>query len=26
LIAYTFFPKKPGIKYETAQTNQIAIY
>lgn len=26
LIAYTFFPKKPGIKYETVQTNQIAIY
>jgi hypothetical protein len=26
LIAYTFFPKKPGIKYETAQTNQIAIF
>ena len=26
LIAYTFSPKKPGIKYETVQTNQIAIY
>jgi len=26
LIAYTFFPKKPGIKYESAQTNQIAIF
>ena len=26
LIAYTFFPKKPGIKYESVQTNQIAIY
>ena len=26
LIAYTFFPKKPAIKYETVQTNQIAIY
>lgn len=26
LIAYTFFPKKPEIKYETVQTNQIAIY
>lgn len=26
LIAYTFFPKKPGIKYEIVQTNQIAIY
>lgn len=26
LIAYTFFPKKPGIKYETAPTNQIAIF
>lgn len=26
LIAYTFFPKKPGIKYETVQTNQIAIF
>lgn len=26
LIAYTFFPKKPRIKYETVQTNQIAIF
>lgn len=26
LIAYSFFPKKPGIKFETFQTNQIAIF
>ena len=26
LIAYTFFPKKPRINYETLQTNQIAIH
>jgi hypothetical protein len=26
LIAYTFFPKKPAIKYETVKTNQIALF
>ena len=26
LIAYSFFPKKPAIKYEEAQTSQIAIF
>lgn len=26
LIAYTFFPKKPSIKYETVQTNQITLF
>lgn len=26
LIAYSFFPKKPSIKFESAQTNQIAIF
>lgn len=26
LIAYSFFPKKPAIKFETEKTNQLAIY
>jgi len=26
LIAYTFFPKKPAIKYDPIQTNQMAIF
>jgi hypothetical protein len=26
LIAYSFFPKKPAIKYEAAQTTQIALF
>jgi hypothetical protein len=26
LIAYSFFPKKPAIKYETIQTRQLAIF
>ena len=26
LIAYCFFPKKPSIKYETIQTNQLALF
>jgi hypothetical protein len=26
LIAYSFFPKKPGIKYETSSTTQIALF
>jgi hypothetical protein len=26
LIAYSFFPKKPSIKYETEQTNQLALF
>jgi len=26
LIAYCFFPKKPAIKYETVQTDQIALF
>ena len=26
LIAYSFFPKKPAIKYQTVQTNQIALF
>ena len=26
LIAYSFFPKKPSIKYENVQTNQLAIF
>lgn len=26
IIAYTFFPKKPAIKYETIKTNQIALF
>jgi Transposase DDE domain len=26
LIAYSFFPKKPSIKYETVETNQIALF
>ncbi|HYG39573.1 MAG TPA: transposase, partial [Cytophagales bacterium] len=26
LIAYSFFPKKPAIKYETQSTNQIALF
>ena len=26
LIAYSFFPKKPAIKYETKVTNQIALF
>ena len=26
LIAYSFFPKKPAIKYETIQTNQLAVF
>lgn len=26
LIAYSFFPKKPSIKYETIETNQIALF
>ncbi|MBA4242262.1 MAG: transposase [Sphingobacteriaceae bacterium] len=26
LIAYSFFPKKPGIKYEAIETNQLAIF
>jgi Transposase DDE domain len=26
LIAYSFFPKKPSIKYETVETNQIPLF
>lgn len=26
LIAYSFFPKKPAIKYETIETNQITLF
>jgi hypothetical protein len=26
LIAYCFFPKKPAIKYERVETNQIACF
>lgn len=26
LIAYSFFPKKPSIKYETVDTNQLALF
>ncbi len=26
LIAYCFFPKKPSIKYETIETNQLALF
>lgn len=26
LVTYSFFPKKPAIKYETVQTNQIACF
>lgn len=26
LIAYSFFPKKPAIKYETIDTNQLALF
>ncbi|MBC8054930.1 MAG: IS982 family transposase, partial [Sphingobacteriaceae bacterium] len=26
LIAYSFFPKKPAIKYETSNTTQIALF
>lgn len=26
LIAYSFFPKKPAIKYETVNTNQLAVF
>lgn len=26
LIAYSFFPKKPAIKYETIKTNQLALF
>lgn len=26
LIAYSFFPKKPAIKYQTVETNQIALF
>jgi hypothetical protein len=26
LIAYSFFPKKPSIKYDTIETNQIALF
>ena len=26
LIAYSFFPKKPAIKYEPVQTNQLAVF
>ena len=26
LIAYSFFPKKPSIKYETINTNQLALF
>ena len=26
LIAYSFFPKKPAIKYETSNTIQIALF
>jgi len=26
LIAYSFFPKKPTIKYETVQSNQLVLF
>jgi hypothetical protein len=26
LIAYSFFPKKPAIKFETVNSNQITLY
>src|SRR5690606_22141919 len=26
LIAYSFFPKKPAIKYETVESNQIMLF
>ena len=26
LIAYSFFPKKPSIKYQTTETNQIQLF
>ncbi len=26
LIAYSFFPKKPAIKFQTFQTNQLSIF
>lgn len=26
LIAYSFFPKKPAIKYETANSTQVALF
>lgn len=26
IIAYSFLPKKPSIKFETVQTNQLALY
>jgi hypothetical protein len=26
LVAYSFFPKKPAIKFETEQTNQVALF
>ncbi|MFT7162959.1 MAG: hypothetical protein ACI9GZ_004157 [Bacteroidia bacterium] len=26
LIAYCFFPKKPAIKYQTTQTDQISLF
>ena len=26
IIAYNFLPKKPSLKYETAETNQLALF